>query len=430
MKENFNDYSDVLDYLSKNDRSPENKVLNLTQCNFCFALNLEMLFFSLKESKYTFSYLHFQNSDFQNPVNLFLVNQESINFDIDFRGCHFFDIVEFSGAEFCRDINFINTIFEKEVKFSELVFKKCLRLFGTSFHANVYFANLELNNRSIFFTNNNDRTKFEGNLYFFNVTFNEAKFWDFVFLNDVFFQNTIFNCPALFNNSKFLGKTVLSSIETIGLTEFNNKVYFDYAEINDLNLENIVFDKVISFNYATIRSISIENVHCYGFPLSLVGTNIGKVRNEGTARFLKSEAMKSNDPFLIAELNTKEMNMHYNKLSWFKKKDFFDKTILFFNKYSTNFGDRWQQGVGFILLSWALSFSSIIMLRDGIGSTFIWFDKRYLKEALEFLWQFGSFEVLGRSCGILEILMFIFGKILIIYGVYQTIAAFRKYGRK
>jgi len=179
-----------------------------------------------------------------------------------------------------------------------------------------------------------------------------------------------------------------------------------------------------------IRNISIENVHCFGYPLSLVGANIGNVKDEGTARFLKSEAMKSNDPFLIAELNTKEMNMHYKILKWCSKKDFFDKIILFFNKYSTNFGERWQQGVGFTLFSWALSFSLIIMLRDGIGTTFIWFDSKYLKEALGFLWQFGSIEVLGSCFGLLGILIFIFSKILIAYGVYQTITAFRKYGRK
>lgn len=430
MKTIFNNLSDTLDYLSKNDKSSENKVLNLSQCNFCFDLDLYELFFSLKESNYIFSHLSFKNSDFQNPVNLFLSNQQSIDFNLDFYKCHFLDTFEFRGVELCENLSFVDTIFEKNVEFSELVFKKGLRLSGASFHANLTFAHLELNNRSIFFTKIDDRTKFEGNLYFFNVVFNDARFWDFIFLHDVFFQNTIFNCPAQFNNSKFLGKTVLKSIETIGLTEFKNKVYFDNAEINDLNLINIVFDKVVSFNYATIKNISIENVHCYGFPLSLVGTNIGNVTNEGTARFLKSEAMKSNDPFLIADLNTKEMNMHYKKLRWRNRTEFFDKIILFFNKYSTNFGERWQQGVGFILLSWALSFSSMIMLRDGIGSTFIWFDKQYLKEALEFLWLFGSLKVLGDSYGLPEILIFILGKIFIVYGVYQTIAAFRKYGRK
>lgn len=447
MKEDFNDYPDILSYLDVCGINPDTKVINLNKCNFCFCLDLEMLFFSLNDRFSNLKLLIFKDSNFQKTVDLFLVNQEpikdenlgiigfkslktKIRFTLDFHGCHFFDTVKFSGAEFCRDINFVDSIFDKEVLFSELIFRNYIRLIKATFCANVNFAHLELNDKSILFTNLDDRTKFEGNLYFFNVVFCEAKFWDFVFYKDVYFQNTVFNCPVLFNNTKFLGKTVFSSIDTMGLTEFNNKVYFDNAEINDLYFIGIVFEKVISFNNATIRNISINNVHCYGIPMSLVGTAIGNVKDEGTARFLKTEAMKSNDPFLIAELNTKEMNMHYKKLRWFSKKDFFDKTILFLNKFSTNFGDRWQQGVAFILLSWTVAFSLIIMLRDGIGGTFIWFDRDYLKEAIGFLWQFGNIDILGSPCGILEIVIFILGKIFIIYGVYQTIAAFRKYGRK
>lgn len=447
MKEIFNDYSDVLSYLEKSGIDRESKNINLNKCNFCFKLDLDMLFFSLNNKYNNYSYLTFEDSDFQYPVSLFLVNQEpikdelgeltsykylktKIKFTLDFRGCHFFDTVEFSGIEFCKDLDFINAVFNKDVTFSELVFKSYLRLFEATFCGSATFAYLELNDKSIFFTNIHDRTKFDGDLIFFDVVFSEAKFWNFIFIKDVLFQNTVFNCPALFNKAKFQGKIVFSSIETIGLTEFNNKVYFDNAEISNLSLINIVIDKVFSFNYATIKNISIENVHCIGFPLSLVGTKFGKIKDEGTARFLKSEALKSNDPFLFAELNTIEMNLHYKKLRWCRKKDIFDKTILFLNKYSTNFGDRWQQGVAFILLSWTLSFSFIVMLRDGIGETFIWFNKSYLKESIAFIWQFGSIEILGHSTGILEIVLFVLGKILIIYGVYQTIAAFRKYGSK
>jgi len=268
MKENFNGYPDILNYLKINDKSQDTKVLNLGKCNFCFYLDLEILFSTLEEKRYDFTYLSFKDSDFQNSVILSLTNQKpikdkntnltvyeylktKIDFTLDFRGCHFFDTVEISGVDFCKDLNFIDSIFECKVEFSELIFNGCMRLFGALFIADATFAHLELNHKSILFTNKDNRTKFEGNLYFSNVNFKEAKFWDFVFLNDVYFINTSFNCPALFNNSKFLGKTVITSIETIGLTEFNNKVYFDNAEINDLSLINIVFEKVISFNYAT-----------------------------------------------------------------------------------------------------------------------------------------------------------------------------------
>ncbi len=72
----------------------------------------------------------------------------------------------------------------------------------------------------------------------------------------------------------------------------------------------------------------------------------------------------------------------------------------------------------------------LIMLRDGIGKTFIWSDENYRKEAINFLWQFSSLDILDNSYSWATILIFIISKILIIYGIYQTIAAFRKYGKK
>jgi len=445
MEVQFNNYDDVLAYLDKKDNSQRTKIIHLQKCKFSFSINLGTLFHILKDRNSDFNCLDFSDSIFQYPIKLCLINQKlvydnkknlidslfpktKLDFELDFSACQFLDTVRFSGIEFCSDLSFIKAVFVKEVVFSGLVFKRYLRLIETSFRADVQFDHLELNDKSIFFSTIHDRTKFEGNSYFSNVVFMEAKFWDFVFTKDVFFQNTVFDCPAFFNNTKFLGKTVFSSVETIGLSEFKNKIYFDNAEINELVLERLIFEKVISFNYAIIKNISIDNVHCYGFPLSLVGTSIGNVKNEGTARFLKSEAMKSNDPFLVAELNAKEMTMHYNELKW--RNNFFDKIIFLLNKISTNFGEKWQRGVLFIFLSWLLSFSLIITLRDGIGRTFIWFDNDYLKEAVSYIWQFGSLDVLGNTYGWVDIIVFIVGKILIAYGVYQTISAFRKYGKK
>lgn len=445
MKKQFDDYKDILTYLAEQGTAQELKVINLQKSIFNFEINLDLLFHYLRANYREFDLLNFSDSIFRHPLNLYLTNQEpvydkknklenfihkktEIDFAIDFSNCHFFDIFTFSRIEFCEDLNFIEAIFEKEVQFSELVLKKYLRIFNATFRSNVHFAYLELNSKSIFFTNNDNRARFEGNLYFSNVIFQEAKFWDFLFAKDIYFQNTIFNCPVFFNNSKFKGKIVFSSLETIGLTEFNNKVYFDNAEINELNFERITFDKAVSFNYAKINKISVDNVHCFGLPLSLVETKIKIVKDEGTARFLKTEAMKSNNPFLVAELIAKEMTMHYDGLKW--RKHFFDKLIFLLNKSSTNFGEKWEKGVIFIFLVWTFSFSLLIMLRDGIGKTFIWSDKNYIKEAMNFLWQFGSLDILDNSYSWANILVFIIGKVLIIYGVYQTIAAFRKYGKK
>jgi len=446
MRAKFNELSDIQSFLEENEpsRISNNKNIDLRECTFGFNLDINVLLSSLNYKYGNFENLCFRNSIFEFPVHLSLKKQtfiydekdkyqdciysnSKIEFSIDFSNSHFLDKVKFNGIEFQEDIDFRNVVFENEVELSELKFKKYIRLFESTFKSDVHFANLEFNNKSIFFTNLNDRSKFEGNVYFFKVKFEEAKFWDFVFEKDVHFQNTIFNCPIFFNNAKFLGKTTFDSIETMGLTEFQNKVYFDNAVINNIEFNHLAFENAVSFNYAIIKEISINNVYCYKSPLSLVGTKIDKVKDEGTARFLKSEALKSNNAFLITELNAKEMNLHFKQLKW--KDQFFDKLIFLLNKISNNFGQKWERGVLFIFLSWVLSFSLIILLRDGLGKTFIWLDKEYLREAMSYLWQFGSLDVLGKEFSLFDILVFILGKTLIVYGIYQTIAAFRKYGK-
>jgi hypothetical protein len=445
MEKVFSEFSDVITYFDNNEVFLGNKFIYMRQCVFNFDLDLMILITALKERYDDIGYLDFRESTFNCQVDLFEINQTpiydelnniedyiysktKIPYTLDFLGCQFNEIVTFTGVEFCGDLNLNKTKFYKEVKISDLVFKKYIRLTDAIFYSDVYFTHLELNKKAIFFTTETNRVKFEGNLFFFNVDFHQAKFWDFVFTKDVYFQNTVFHCPAFFNNTQFLGKLTFLSFETIGLTEFKNKVYFDNSTINELILERLVFDNLISFNHATIKNASIDNVHCSNIPLSLVGTKIDYVRNEGTARFLKNEAMKTNNPFLVADLNAKEMNLHFHDLKW--KTDFFDKMILLLNKISTNFGEKWQKGVLFIFLSWIISFSLIIMLRDGFGGTFIWFDRSYIRESMNFLWQFGSLDVLGYTYGWLDLFAFILGKMFIIYGVYQTIAAFRKYGKK
>ena len=71
------------------------------------------------------------------------------------------------------------------------------------------------------------------------------------------------------------------------------------------------------------------------------------------------------------------------------------------------------------------------MAKDGIGSTFIWLDPIYLKQAISYFWLFNGMEGLDElsSTSWLEIIPFLLGKIFIGYGIYQTISAFRKYGQ-
>lgn len=112
-----------------------------------------------------------------------------------------------------------------------------------------------------------------------------------------------------------------------------------------------------------------------------------------------------------------------------------DLLSLWLNKYSNNFGISWKRGVCFTITVWVIFFSIFVMLRDGWGCHFIWADSNYLNEAVSYLWLPSGLDKLvlsDSSCFIsnwFRILIFILGKILIGYGIYQTISAFRKFGK-
>lgn len=426
----LNSIDDFRKYIEENNKSlPKGeKVSYLIEevkidepCTFNFDVEL----ISLKTLFPKCTIFSFIGSTFTRPV-LFYPSYK-IDYHLHFDSCHFLSKVDFREIKFLRDIDFIKSTFHEDVIFFKIVFHEHFRLFGSTFQ-NVTFAYLALNEKFILFTGRDDRTIFKGNVYFQNVDFHEAKFWDFYFPKDVTFQDASFYCTTFFNRSKFLGLTTFISTESLGSSKFLKRVYFNDAEISNLSLQDLTIENVIFFSKATIKQILIKNVYCDGAFLSFDGTTIDHIADESTARFIKTEAIKSNNPFLFSESVAREMNLHYKRLSW--NRDFFDKLILFLNKNSTDFGEKWYQGVAFILISWVLSFSLIIRLRDGYKEPFIWCNKEYLKEAINFLWQFGNLDVLGDSFDMLSIIIFIFGKILIIYGVYQTITAFRKYGKR
>lgn len=424
INSDFNNLEEFYDYLEYQQGVKNDDGLIIKSCTF----NFEVLLDRIQARVPGLALISFSDSIFKFPVKAFASKEKlELRFELKFDSCSFLGKVDFRGIKFLRDIDFIKSVFHEDVTFSEIVFNGCFRLSGSTFQ-NVKLAYLTLNEKFILFTGRADRTIFKGNVYFQNVDFYEAKFWDFHFQQDLIFQDTCFYCTAFFNKSKFLGKTIFRSTDTLGISKFQKRAYFNDAEISNLLFEGLTIEKFIFFTNATIKTISIKNVYCDGVSVSLENTTIGNIEDEGTARFLKTEAMKSNNPFLVSELVAKEMTLRYESLKW--KKDFFDKLIFLLNKCSTNFGEKWQKGVCFIVLTWLASFILIILLRDGFNSIIKLFDKAYLKEAINYLWQFGNLDVLGDSFGVLSIITFILGKIFIIYGVYQTITAFRKYGKR
>lgn len=444
----FSDPREVIEYIKndvkRKDMAEKHQILMLRNCIFESSIDFQLLIYSLTENWRKVNRIDFSNSTFKGKVWLRSGRQEEIkdekgrvidlihlnkNWDIglDFSGAHFMNELYFESINFMEDVDFIDAIFEYEVNLKNLNFNKYLRIFGSTFNSDIYFAYSSLNFKTVFFTTLEDRPKFKGNVSFWGTTISDARFWDFIFEKNVDFTNTHFKCNAFFNRAKFHGEVILRSLETMGNTKFEGNVYFDEATIKSLKLENIIFDTTLSLNSAKIANIQMNNVLFTRNPLALSGTGIENISDEYTARILKHEAFKSSNQFLAIELRANEMDKHYQILKWTKQP--FEKFVFWLNLHSNKFGLKWQRGMAFTLIVWFLFFSLFIIIRDGWGGTFIWIDSEYLKEAVDYFWVFSGMKGIGNQTSWLEILPFFLGKILIAYGIYQTVTAFRKHGQ-
>jgi hypothetical protein len=426
----FNKQEDIISYFSEKTKD-ENKFqvhsIYISDCIFQFELDLNLLLSSLLYEWPNARYIGFANATYMKKVELMTHNKDEIDILLDFSNSHFLEEVDIHGYMFKRDVNFITCVFEKKTIFQENTFKQYFRLFGSSFNTDVIFAYSELNN-IVLFSNDKDIVQFRGNVNFWGAKFKICKFWDFVFEKDVYFNNVIFDGPVFFNRTVFQGKVEFGSVETIGKTEFKENVYFNQAIINEISFTNILFDVYVSFNEATIKKIKVDNVVFNKTALSLSGTTIDNVADEQSARLLKYEAIRASNQYMALELKAKELRL-LNKHLPLSLKNLKEKIVLTSNYLSNDYGQDWIRGIIFTIVSWIIFFSLFIIIRDGWGNTFIWSESYYLKEAANYFWILNGMEGFGSKTNWVEFIIFFLGKIFIGYGIYQTISAFRKYGR-
>lgn len=131
--------------------------------------------------------------------------------------------------------------------------------------------------------------------------------------------------------------------------------------------------------------------------------------------------------------NALEQRKHFQKLK-IKDSDFY---ILMLNSKSNDFGRNWFKGVKFTFKVSVFFFLMMIMVNSFVSSKYsLKFNlndsfadtSKILSEYLKFTFSLGFGSEEFQSNGYLY-LIFIIAKIFIGYGIYQTITAFRKYGK-
>lgn len=361
------------------------------------------------------------------------------------------------------DLSFLNCVFKGDVSFDGKI-KVQLRLFNCDFQ-NINFEN------SIF------TSKFRMQKCVVNgaIEFNNASFEDLCDLYSSEFKKTV-----IFYKTDFIGNLVLSS------AEFHSNVLFTYTLI-----EKLLILQRTRFRKGLDISLMINNGEIKAFGLSLNDfdtiqdtsnddkydvfvSNEGLIPNDNkreTFRILKNQMIIQNDHILAVKYRKLESNVYRRQLldsitfgyrykivgnlkkinlkkiilySWFvefrkgltKIEDFF---ILLLNFISNDFKNSWLRGFGFtvivsiVFFSWMLSFvdyysfgfdleESPGILIENAYNYFIFLNPLHKISEFE-----NILESVDDNIKYKFYLVDYIARIVISYGIYQTIQAFRKF---
>jgi hypothetical protein len=178
------------------------------------------------------------------------------------------------------------------------------------------------------------------------------------------------------------------------------------------------------------------------FPKSIIlGGQINNYQAQLVFGQLTTVYSKQGDTVRALEYQSRELEAHYNTLEWLENRlpyIRFDKINLWLNKWSNNFGRYWMRGVLFTFSSGFLLFLALMISTTEYKLGKASWNGQLLPAFLKFMNPIRFFDLdklfdnsgevisLTPTSYILDFL----ARVLIAYGFYQTIQAFRRFGRK
>lgn len=223
------------------------------------------------------------------------------------------------------------------------------------------------------------------------------------------FQNN-----GLLSISKLKGNFLMIEDSNIGKTEFIDTDLRDFREIVIANslLNNAIF-AIYPFS---IRSYSRDARLGFGINKKDSNKNLGNVYKQ-----LKQVALSNKD----IDVASRYQSLEYKHLM--KNKRFYqqDKFLLWLNNISNSNGYSWLRGIIFTLLISIVCFS---IYGNIIGLCYE--DEDIIFNYVSFFTSFPRLELKGYDNESIQAKIIIWiSRLSISYGIYQTIAAFRKYGK-
>jgi len=358
-------------------------------------------------------------------------NDILIETDFYFKECFFerefaFDYVNHIAGRFIFELNKIgNSDLEENNTHHYFNIANSI-LNNVCFHKNNFLSTFLMNN-CVFNYKQIDRLKY------LNTTFSLNKFSKIAFQNSNFTDKTIFaRCQfmdlAYFENIKNLENSNLNFIDC----EFEKYITFTGAEIANLSLEKSIFKNTVSFQDAVFKTLRIDKPH-FDKHAYFDGMHIKEIDkcDRSTIRNIKQQLQKTDNKIDYNRFRAYELSAYYRELKWWG--NFRDWFILAATKAVTGFDHSWRRALCFTIIAAGL-FYSLFYISENYMQTLAFAQwRQFLSGYFRFLIVTDFYNPLadGRSyidnTNTIGWFIFILGKIVIAFGIYEMIQAFRKF---
>lgn len=428
--------------------------------------------------------IDFINIHFYNDVSFGVLkweNTSNVHFsnnifdgEVEFQLCSLIDSsknkIDFSNNRFSSDVIIVGINNNKEkyyklsINFDGSHFDKKLKIWG------MYIRKVSMKNCHF-----NDTVNISLNKYDANSTLD----FSYSTINCLFFIDSDLGddkgLPIELNSEISFYKSYIRENAYIFLRNINNgednkkngRLNFEFANIlGNITIQDSFLEKIMMEKATTYGNINIENVQSEYDYDAIVSIKNGLIKSKKTFEALnfKAKEMESYTKKVLEEILTPEYLYKINTSKWwifniisliltpalliisiiipFKGKRITlirEYTLLTFNRISNNYGMSWTRGIIFTI---ACSFIFYLLYSISMNTveltwnvrTWMLFSSEYWEKVLGFLWLpnsdgFRDLLTNPTEVSIRSYIWFILGKIFIAYGIFQTISAFRKYGK-
>ena len=284
-----------------------------------------------------------------------------------------------------------------------------------------------------------------------NVYFNDGCYFDSISLDQIMFYNCNFSLEfrfdSLYNISQFKECSFRGLAKFSGLPYpnssflwFENCHFFKFADFNNywlhkFRIEETTFTDNVSFQQTYFDLIYFIRI-IFEKKVWFDDIRIKKIDDcdRTTIRTIKQELQKAENRIDFNRFRAYELAAHYKELDWKWNSGFIDKSILYVTKISTDFGNSWRKALRFTVIGGFSIYLLLYLLENwdfqiDLSNWDNW--ARLFSGFFRFLLVTDFYNPLEADRAYLtnpfSWLIFIFGKIVIAFGIYEMIQSFRKF---